>query len=235
MTRPIFALNPERVWTLNSALERTEKLGDVKTVKRFRSDIEAGHKAVITLVEYLGQLHTTPVGVMPQTEKHASAWKAAKAAAAVLRATEDKLTAEAKDLGAEVEAEAVAYWKSQLPSQAMQARIYEMAERYVGKGEIENLRSMMADPQVAAVIALSPRELIHPHFAPSVKEGLTNSFLAKFQPEIKAKADQAAELLDLAKGHKDVWRTVIYGVSSEKAAEAHASRPADPVIEGAAA
>lgn len=47
-------------------------------------------------------------------------------------------------------------------------------------------------------------------------------------------ANLAADMMDLADGHKAVWRDVTYGVTSEKAAEAYTSRPADPVIEAVA-
>lgn len=231
-----FALSPTRVERLGLITARTTALGEVKTAPAgFAANIEASHKAVTTLLDYLAQLHATPNGVMPDTEKHAGAWKAVQATAAVLRQTEDKMRAEAKDLAAEFEAEASAYWKSHLPGPALQARTYEMAERYVGKGEVENLRAMMNDPQVAAVIALSPRELIHPQFAPTVREGLVRGALYKGQPDLKVKSDTAADLMDLADGHKAVWRDVMYGVTSAKAAEAHTSRPADPVIEAAPA
>jgi hypothetical protein len=231
-----FAINGQRIEKLSIGVHRNTALGEVKTAPRgFAANIEASHKAVEALLEYLAKLEMTPKGVMQEAEKHASAWKAVKAAAAVLRQTEDRMRAEAKDLADEHEAEALAYWKSNLPSQAMQARTYEMAERYVGKGEVENLRAMMNDPQVSAVIALSPRELIHPMFTPTVREGLLRSVLYKAQPDLKAKSNLAADLMDLADGHKAVWRDVMYGVTSEKAAEAYTSRPADPVIEAAPA
>lgn len=231
-----FSMNPARIEKLNLITARSTALGDVKSAPLgFAANIEASHNAVTTLLEYLAKLEMTPIGVMPNTEKHASAWKAVKATAAVLRQTEDKMRAEAKDLAAEHEAESLAYWKSNLPSQAVQARVYEMAERYVGKGDVENLRAMMNDPQVSAVIALSPRELIHPMFTHTTREGLLRGVLYKAQPDLKAKSKLAADLMDLADGHKAVWRDVMYGVTSETAAAAHSSRPADPVIEAAPA
>lgn len=191
------------------------RLGDVKVAPRgFAAHIEANHKAVSSLLEYLAKLEMTPNGVMQVAEKHASAWKAVKQAAAVLRQTEDKLRAEAKDLAEEHEAESLAYWKSVLPSsQAMQARVYDVAQRMIEKGDVENLRAMMQSPEVAAVIALSPREMISPLFVPSVREGLVRNALYKAQPDLKAKSDTASDMMDLADGHKAVWRDVTYGVT----------------------
>lgn len=229
MTAPLFAMNPDRIGQLGLDVNRTKLLGDAKLVKRFASDIERSHKAVTTLVEYLGQLHTTPNGVMTNAEKHTGAWKAVKQAAAVIRANEDKMRQEAKDLLAECDAEADAYWKAQLPNTATHLRVYDMAERYVAKGEVENLRALMNDPAVAAVIALSPRELVHPQFGHATREGLVNSALFKAQPAIKEKSDMAADLLDLADGHKNAWRTVMYSVTSEKMAEQN-EKPQAPVM-----
>ncbi|RYZ14302.1 MAG: hypothetical protein EON61_04145 [Alphaproteobacteria bacterium] len=209
----------------------------MKTAPRgFAANIEASHRAVEVLLEYLAKLQMTPNGVMQEAEKHASAWRAVKQAAAVLRQTEDKLRAEAKSLAEELEAETKAYWQSVFPSsQAFVARVYDVAQSMIEKGDIENLRAMMLDPQVSAVIALSPRELVSPRFVPSVREGLVRGELYRAQPDLKAKSNLAADMMDLADGHKAVWRDVTYGVTSEKAAEAYTSRPADPVIEAAPA
>lgn len=232
-----FAMNQARIEKLGLGVHRSTALGEVKTAPMgFAANIEASHKAVETLLEYLAKLEMTPNGVMQVAEKHASAWRAVKQAAAVLRQTEDKLRTEAKDLADEFEAESKAFWQSVLPSsQAMQARVYDVAERMIDKGDVENLRAMMNDPRVAAVIALSPREMVSPRFVPTVREVLVRSALYKAQPDLKAKSDLAADMMDLADGHKAVWRDVMYGVTSEKAAEAFTSRPADPVIEAAPA
>jgi len=229
MTAPLFAMNPDRIGQLGLEVNRNKLLGEAKLVKRFASDIERSHKAVTTLIQYLGQLHSTPNGVMGDAEKHTGAWKAVKAAAAVIRANEDKLRAEAKDLLAECDAEAEAHWKSHLPSTAVHMRVYDMAERYVAKGEVENLRAMMSDQAVAAVIALSPRELVHPLFGHATREGLVNSALFKAQPAIKEKSDMAADLLSLADGHKSAWRTCMYSVTSEKMAEQN-EKPQAPAM-----
>ena len=226
----IYALNPTRVAKLGLPVSRMQMLGEAKAFPGLGAYINAAHESVEKLVSFLTQLHATPEGVMSQQEKLAVAWKAAKAAAPALRAARERIEAEAKDLAEEVTAEAAAYWRSVAPDTATKLRAMEMLGDYVGKGQLENVKALMSEPEIAAVMATTNRRLIHPGLAQTYQETVTRGALKQFQPAIIEKADKAEELLDLAKGYTEAVRIVDYAVSSQQAAAAWDSRPQAPAM-----
>ena len=226
----VYALNPTRVAKLGLPVSRTQMLGEVKAWPGLAAYINASHEAVTKLVDYLTQLQTTPNGVMSTQEKDAVAWKAAQAAAPALRAARARIEKEARELAEEVTSEAAAYWRSVRPDTATQLRAMEMLAHYVGKGELENVSSLMADPAIASVLATTNRRLIHPQLTAVYQDSVTRTVLKREQPAIIEKADKAEELLDLAKGYSEAIKIVDYAVSSQQAAAAWDSRPQAPAM-----
>ncbi|MDP3493174.1 MAG: hypothetical protein Q8R82_08665 [Hyphomonadaceae bacterium] len=226
-----FTLQPQRVSKLSRETERSTMLGEAKLWPGLAAHISASHEAITRLVSYITDLNAVPVGITSMPEKMALSWQAAQQASKVLKAARKRIEQEAKDLAEEVTAEEAAYWRANVPSLAVQLRVFDVAEKLVATGNIVELRSMMmGDAGIAATIATTNRVLIHPGLVPTVRDSLIRGVLRQDQPAIVDKADKASELLVLAKGYGEAIKIVDYGVSSATAAAAWESRVQPPVM-----
>lgn len=225
-----FALNQERVSQLGLEINRKDWFGEATKWPGLASHVEASHKATVNLLTYLEQLANVPNGVQSEAERLALSYKAAKQASTVLRVTRTRIEQEAKDLASEVAAEQAAYWHSQLPDTATRLRAFDMLERYVAKGELENVSALMSDPAIAAVMATTNRRLIHGNLTQTFQDMVTRRALKEFQPEIIAKAEKVDELLDMAEGHTKAIRIMDAAVSNSTAAAAWEARVQPPAM-----
>lgn len=148
----------------------------------------------------------------------------------MLRATRNRIEAEAKDLSEEVASESAAFWNNKLPDTATRLRAMEMFAHYVSQGKLDMVSALMADASLASVLATTNRRLIHENLTQTYQDSVIRTALKKFQPEIIAKAEKVDALLDMAEGHTKAIRIFDNSVSNATAATAWDSRVQPPVM-----